>query len=127
MVGAGAVAAHLVFSAGQVNAVPMIRASAMIRTPTRTRYTVFVPSLDAQSEVRRDARGVHTREVLLRAAERLFAEQGIARTSTRQITAEAGISRDAVHYHFGSKSGLVLAIVDARTGELRVDWNACSR
>ncbi|WP_307838661.1 MULTISPECIES: helix-turn-helix domain-containing protein [unclassified Frankia] len=72
-------------------------------------------------EVRKDSRGVQTREVLLRAAERLFAEQGIARTSTRQITAEAGISRDAVHYHFGSKSGLVLAIVDSRTGELRSD------
>lgn len=83
-------------------------------------YTVFV-LLDAQSDVRKDARGVQTRELLLRAAERLFAEQGIARTSTRQITAEAGISRDAVHYHFGSKTGLVLAIVDSRTDELRAD------
>ncbi|WP_307874773.1 TetR/AcrR family transcriptional regulator [Frankia nepalensis] len=64
---------------------------------------------------------MHTRQLLLRTAERLFADQGIARTSTRQITAEAGISRDAVHYHFGSKAALVLAIVDARTEELRAD------
>ncbi|OHV33326.1 MULTISPECIES: TetR/AcrR family transcriptional regulator [Pseudofrankia] len=66
-------------------------------------------------------RGIHTRQLLLRTAERLFAVQGIARTSTRQITAEAGISRDAIHYHFGSKAALVLAIVDARTEELRVE------
>ncbi|WP_241834539.1 TetR/AcrR family transcriptional regulator [Pseudofrankia asymbiotica] len=71
--------------------------------------------------MRKDARGIHTRDLLLRTAERLFAGQGIARTSTRQITAEAGISRDAIHYHFGSKAALVLAIVDARTEELSAD------
>ncbi|MDT3446674.1 MULTISPECIES: TetR/AcrR family transcriptional regulator [unclassified Pseudofrankia] len=71
--------------------------------------------------MRKDARGIHTRDLLLRTAERLFASQGIARTSTRQITAEAGISRDAIHYHFGSKATLVLAIVDARTEELRAE------
>jgi AcrR family transcriptional regulator len=71
-----------------------------------------------QSEARRDGRGAQTRELLLCTGERLFAAQGIARTSTRQITAEAGVSRDAIHYHFGSKAALVLAIVESRTSEL---------
>ena len=69
----------------------------------------------------RDVRGVQTRKLLLQTAERLFAAQGIAQTSTRQITAEAGVSRDAIHYHFGSKAALVVAIVHGRTEELRAD------
>jgi AcrR family transcriptional regulator len=80
-----------------------------------------MPESSRRSDARTDVRGSHTRQLLLRTAERLFADAGIARTSTRQITAEAGASRDAIHYHFGSKSALVAAIVDARTEELRAD------
>ncbi|EFC82910.1 transcriptional regulator, TetR family [Parafrankia sp. EUN1f] len=82
---------------------------------------LFVAPSPDSSDARPDARGVNTRQQLLRVAERLFADQGIARTSTRQITAEAGVSRDAIHYHFGSKAGLVSAILEARTGGLRAD------
>jgi AcrR family transcriptional regulator len=48
-----------------------------------------------------------TRTRLLDAAERLFAEHGIAATSVRQITAEADANIAAVNYHFGSKAGLI--------------------
>lgn len=47
-----------------------------------------------------------TRERILCAAERLFAEQGYGATSIRDITAEADCNVAAVNYHFGGKDKL---------------------
>jgi len=53
------------------------------------------------------------------AAERLFAFHGIDGVSLRQISAEAGSSNNsAVHYHFGSKEGLIAAIFHHRLPQL---------
>lgn len=66
-----------------------------------------------------------SRELLLRTAERLFAEHGIAAVSLRQINREAGQrNHSAVHYHFGDKMGLLQALCDERAptlGQLRHD------
>lgn len=59
-----------------------------------------------------------TRDDLLDAAERLFAKEGIARTSLRAITAAAGANLASVHYYFGSKEGLVRAVFARRFGPL---------
>jgi AcrR family transcriptional regulator len=48
-----------------------------------------------------------TRERLLDAAERLFAERGFEGTSMRAITKAAGTSVSAANYHFGSKEKLL--------------------
>jgi AcrR family transcriptional regulator len=55
-----------------------------------------------------------TRESLFLAAEKLFAVQGIDGASLRAITQEAGVNLAAVHYHFGSKEGLVKALLAHR-------------
>jgi AcrR family transcriptional regulator len=56
-----------------------------------------------------------TREQLVLAGERLFAEQGVDNVSLRQINAAAGQrNSSAAHYHFGSKESLVRAIYDYR-------------
>jgi AcrR family transcriptional regulator len=57
---------------------------------------------------------VHTREALLDAAESLFSEHGIQAASLRAITQRAGANLAAVHYHFGSKEGLVRAVFSRR-------------
>ncbi|MDC0741612.1 TetR/AcrR family transcriptional regulator [Polyangium mundeleinium] len=60
----------------------------------------------------RHSQGSDTREVILDAAERLFAEHGVAAVSNRQVSEAAGQANNfAVGYHFGTKSDLVLAIV----------------
>ncbi|MGK4006206.1 TetR family transcriptional regulator [Sorangium sp. So ce1036] len=60
----------------------------------------------------RQAHGNETREVILAAAERLFAEHGVAAVSNRQVSEAAGQANNfAVGYHFGTKADLVLAIV----------------
>jgi AcrR family transcriptional regulator len=56
---------------------------------------------------------------LLLAAERLFAEHGLAGISLRQICIEAGSSNNsAIQYHFGSKDDLLRAIFAYRLGDL---------
>lgn len=51
---------------------------------------------------------------LLEAAERLFATEGLSRTSLRAITCEAGVNVAAVHYHFGSKDELLVELLRRR-------------
>ncbi|MFC9515127.1 TetR/AcrR family transcriptional regulator [Nocardiaceae bacterium NPDC056970] len=52
------------------------------------------------------------RERLLRAGEYLFAREGIARVRIRDLNAMAEVRNDsAVHYYFGSREGLLEAIV----------------
>lgn len=47
-----------------------------------------------------------TRERILRAAERLFAERGYDATSIRAIVARARVNQAAINYHFEGKEGL---------------------
>jgi AcrR family transcriptional regulator len=55
------------------------------------------------------------RQLLLDAAERLFAARGVDAVSLRAVMAEAGTNVASVHYHFGSKPALVSALVAARS------------
>jgi AcrR family transcriptional regulator len=48
---------------------------------------------------------------ILWTAARLFAQQGIAQTSTRAIAADAGTTERTLFKHFGSKDGLVQAVM----------------
>ena len=55
-----------------------------------------------------------TKEKILEAAEKLFAENGFAATSLRSITAAAEANLAAVNYHFGSKEALIRDIFARR-------------
>jgi AcrR family transcriptional regulator len=60
-----------------------------------------------------------TKEVIVLVAERLFAQHGIHGVSLRQIGAAAGTSNNsAVQYHFGSKDGLIEAILGYRVPDI---------
>jgi AcrR family transcriptional regulator len=60
-----------------------------------------------------------TRERLLRAAERLFAGRGVHQATTREITEAAGQRNvSALTYHFGSREGVLWAIIDRHNGPL---------
>ncbi|WP_284619238.1 TetR/AcrR family transcriptional regulator [Aquabacterium humicola] len=48
---------------------------------------------------------------ILWTAVRLFARQGVAQTTTREIAAEAGTTERTLFKHFGSKEGLVEAVI----------------
>lgn len=90
----------------------------------------------------REERISATRESILLAAERLFAEHGVFSVSNRQVSeaAEQG-NNTAVSYHFGTKTDLVRAIVRKHTERIELwrermvaelgdepdarDWVAC--
>src|ERR1700750_1244170 len=57
-----------------------------------------------------------TRDRLLDAAERLFAEHGYQATTMRGLTAEAAANIAAVNYHFGCKQALLEAVVHRAIG-----------
>jgi AcrR family transcriptional regulator len=59
-----------------------------------------------------------TKESILNAAERLFAERGYDATSLRAVTKQAGANLAAVNYHFGSKLGLFQAVFERRVGAI---------
>ena len=60
-----------------------------------------------------------TKTQLLRVAERLFAQRGTAGVSLREIAREAGQrNTGAVHYHFGSREGVIEAIFALRAAEI---------
>jgi AcrR family transcriptional regulator len=60
----------------------------------------------------RERRAQLTRDEILRAARRLFAEQGYARTSVRDIAQAAGVSAQTVYDSVGSKQALVSRLND---------------
>ena len=52
---------------------------------------------------------------LLQTAERLFAHDGVENVALTQIVAQAGQkNRSALHYHFGSRSGVLTAVLNRR-------------
>ncbi len=56
-----------------------------------------------------------TRHQLLDAAERVFAEKGVSRTSLNDIAQAAGASRGAIYWHFKSKADLFNAMLERIT------------
>lgn len=50
---------------------------------------------------------------LLQAAVKLFVSRGYAATSVREIVEEAGVTKPVLYYHFGSKEGLYLHVMEA--------------
>jgi len=63
----------------------------------------------------------HSRVAIRDAAVQLFAEQGYAATSVRDIAGSAGVDPALVIRHFGSKEGLFLDTMRLEFGDLDLD------
>lgn len=58
---------------------------------------------------------LETRNRILDAAELVFSERGVSRTSLEDIAQAAGVTRGAIYWHFKDKSDLVSAMVNRVT------------
>ena len=66
----------------------------------------------------RSARKALTRERLLEAAARVYAQHGFGGATLDEVAAEAGLTKGAVYSHFGSKENLLLLQLACRAREL---------
>lgn len=79
--------------------------------------SVSWPTLAPSQEDRR----VATQTALLEAARPLFAERGFAAVSADEIVRAAGVTRGALHHHYGDKRGLFQAVFEQVEVEIMND------
>src|SRR5260370_28541929 len=65
-----------------------------------------------------------TGTALLEAAKKVLRQNGYAALSTRDVAAAAGVPLSQIHYHFGSKQGMVLALFEYLNVQLLDRQNA---
>ena len=64
------------------------------------------------------AKKAETGVALLDAAKKMLRQKGYSGLSTRDVATEAGVPLSQIHYHFGSKQGLVLALFEQLNTQL---------
>jgi AcrR family transcriptional regulator len=64
------------------------------------------------------AKKAETSTILLEAAKKVLRKNGYAGLSTRDVAAAAGVPLSQIHYHFGSKQGMVLALFEYLNAQL---------
>lgn len=64
------------------------------------------------------AKKPETSTTLLEAAKKVLRQNGYSGLSTRDVAAAAGVPLSQIHYHFGSKQGMVLALFEYLNGQL---------
>lgn len=91
--------------------------------PMSPRLTSAAPAATLVDSTRVATRsdGEASRERLLRAGLRLFAHQGFAATSTRELAQAAGVNIAAISYYFGDKAGLYRAVFFEPLGDPAAD------
>ena len=62
--------------------------------------------------VKPNRRGVKSRELVLDAAERVMARDGFEAATVARVVEEAGIPMSSVYHYFGSKDGILLAVME---------------
>ena len=67
---------------------------------------------------RRSARGDATKESILEAARECLREYGYSGTSIRAVAERAGVQLSLVHYHFGSKQAVLVAVLEHENEKL---------
>ena len=101
-----------------IEEVPVVRRRPPGPTPTGAGRPSPARGRPGQRARRRDPRPAARR------GRGLFLDQGYDDVSVRTINAAAGLNPGAVHYHFGSKQGLVVALLEDR---LLPDWEPTAR
>jgi AcrR family transcriptional regulator len=70
------------------------------------------------------AKKAETSTTLLEAAKKVLRQNGHSGLSTRDVATAAGVPLSQIHYHFGSKQGLMLALFDYLNAQLLDRQNA---
>lgn len=68
---------------------------------------------------------LETREGLLDAAVRVFAEKGVSQASLADIATAAGVTRGAIYWHFKNKTDLIDALLKRTKTPQEEAWGTC--
>jgi AcrR family transcriptional regulator len=80
--------------------------------------------LEGSAMARVLAKKPETSTTLLEAAKKVLRQNGYAGLSTRDVAEAAGVPLSQIHYHFGSKQGMVLALFEHLNAQLLDRQNA---
>lgn len=78
------------------------------------------------ADVTPNRRGKRSRELVLDAAERVMAEHGFEAATLARVVEEAGIPMSSVYHYYGSKEGILLAVMERGAERFFADlpdWN----
>lgn len=73
--------------------------------------------MEAKTVTAKEVQSQATRQRLIEAASDLFAERGYVGASVGDVAERSGISRGSIGWHFGSKDGLLWAVIEAAFGQ----------
>jgi AcrR family transcriptional regulator len=79
-----------------------------------------------RADVTPNRRGVRSRELVLDAAERVMADHGFEAATIARVVEEAGIPLSSVYHYYGSKDGILLAVMERGAERFFADlpdWN----
>jgi AcrR family transcriptional regulator len=82
--------------------------------------------MTTRADVTPNRRGMRSRERVLDAAERVMAEQGFEAATIARVVEEAGIPLSSVYHYYGSKDGILLAVMERGAERFFADlpeWN----
>jgi AcrR family transcriptional regulator len=72
----------------------------------------MLAGMAADPGVTPNRRGMKSRELVLDAAERVMAEDGFEATTVARVVAESGIPLSSVYHYYGSKDGILVAVME---------------
>ena len=82
--------------------------------------------MTTRPDVTPNRRGMRSRERVLDAAERVMAEHGFEAATIARVVEEAGIPLSSVYHYYGSKDGILLAVMERGAERFFADlpeWN----
>jgi len=89
----------------------------LTRAPYAHQMDRTIPRPGTRAE-RRDRATAETRAAIVAAARECLLADGYANLSTRRVADAAEVPLSQIHYHFGSKRQLILAVLDAENARL---------
>jgi AcrR family transcriptional regulator len=81
----------------------------------------------ARADVTPNRRGLKSRELVLDAAEKVMAEHGFEAATVARVVQEAGIPLSSVYHYYGSKDGILLAVMERGAERFFADLPASQR
>jgi len=83
--------------------------------------------MTANPAVTPNRRGIKSRELVLDAAERVMAEDGFEAATLARVVAESGVAETSIYHYYGSKDGILLAVMERGAERFFADLPAPDR